>query len=134
MYSVLNTLSEYTYFYISKNIISYTFLLSFSVFLRRKTCTSKWSFLNPKWTKTNHIYKKTMGLSHVSWNFWDIALNTNRWFHWNMEMVRIIYFHDATLVIRGVFRTLSNYPVDTRRHFNVFKTSIRRCRQRIDVL
>ena len=27
MYNVLNTLSEYTYFYISKNITSYTFLL-----------------------------------------------------------------------------------------------------------
>ena len=27
MYSVLNTLSEYAYFYISKNITSYTFLL-----------------------------------------------------------------------------------------------------------
>ena len=31
MYSVLNTLSEYTYFYISKNIISYTFLLVFKI-------------------------------------------------------------------------------------------------------
>ena len=31
MYSVLNTLSEYTYFYISKNITSYTFLLVFEI-------------------------------------------------------------------------------------------------------
>ena len=31
MYSVLNTLSEYTYFYISKNITSYTFLLVLKV-------------------------------------------------------------------------------------------------------
>ena len=29
MYSVLNTLSEYTYFYISKNITSYTFVACF---------------------------------------------------------------------------------------------------------
>ena len=29
MYSVLNTLSEYTYFYISKDITLYTFLLIF---------------------------------------------------------------------------------------------------------
>ena len=29
MYSVLNTLSEYTYFYISKNIPSYTFVAYF---------------------------------------------------------------------------------------------------------
>ena len=29
MYGVLNTLSEYTHFYISKNITSYTFLLVF---------------------------------------------------------------------------------------------------------
>ena len=31
MYSVLNNVSEYTYFYISKNIISYTFLLIFKI-------------------------------------------------------------------------------------------------------
>ena len=31
MYSVLNTLSEYTNFYISKNIISYNFLLVFKI-------------------------------------------------------------------------------------------------------
>ena len=31
MYTVLNTLSEYTYFYISKNITSYTFLLGFKI-------------------------------------------------------------------------------------------------------
>ena len=31
MYSVWNTLSEYTYFYISKNITSYTFLLVFKI-------------------------------------------------------------------------------------------------------
>ena len=29
MYSLLNTLSKYTYFYISRNITSYTFLLAF---------------------------------------------------------------------------------------------------------
>ena len=31
MYSVLNTLSDDTYFYISKNITSYTFLLVFKI-------------------------------------------------------------------------------------------------------
>ena len=31
MYNVLNTLSEYIYFYISKNITSYTFLLVFKI-------------------------------------------------------------------------------------------------------
>ena len=31
MYKVLNTLSEYTYFYISKNITSYTFLVVFKI-------------------------------------------------------------------------------------------------------
>ena len=31
MYSVLNTLSEYTYFYIPKDITSYTFLLVFKI-------------------------------------------------------------------------------------------------------
>ena len=30
-YSVLNTLSEYTYFYVSKNITSYNFLLVFKI-------------------------------------------------------------------------------------------------------
>ena len=31
MYSVLNALSEYRYFYISKNITSYTFLFVFKI-------------------------------------------------------------------------------------------------------
>ena len=31
MYIVLNTLSEYTYFYTSKNITSYNFLLAFKI-------------------------------------------------------------------------------------------------------
>ena len=31
MYSVLNALSEYTYFYISKNVTSYTFLFVFKI-------------------------------------------------------------------------------------------------------
>ena len=31
MYSVLNTISQYTYFYISKNKTSYTFLLAFKI-------------------------------------------------------------------------------------------------------
>ena len=31
MYSVLNQLSEYIYFYISKSITSYTFLLAFKI-------------------------------------------------------------------------------------------------------
>ena len=31
MYSALNTFSEYTYFHITKNITSYTFLLVFKV-------------------------------------------------------------------------------------------------------
>ena len=32
MYSVINTISEYTYFYISKNITSYSFFLVFKIF------------------------------------------------------------------------------------------------------
>ena len=35
MHSVLNTLSEYTYFYISENITSYTFLLDFKISVKR---------------------------------------------------------------------------------------------------
>ena len=31
MYGVLNTLSEYKYFYMSKNITSYTFYLAFKI-------------------------------------------------------------------------------------------------------
>ena len=37
MYSALNILSEYTYFYISKNITSYTFLLAFEI-VKRLQC------------------------------------------------------------------------------------------------
>ena len=39
MYGVMNTLSEYTYFYMPKNITSYTFLLVFKSLL----CILKWS-------------------------------------------------------------------------------------------
>ena len=49
MYSVLNTLSEYTYFYISKNITSYTFLLVFKILESLqcilKTFTFRWFWL-----------------------------------------------------------------------------------------
>ena len=31
-------------------------------------------------------------------------------------------------------QTYENFPVDTQRHFNVYKTSIRRCQRRVDVL
>ena len=31
-------------------------------------------------------------------------------------------------------QTYENFPVDTPRHFNVYKTSTRRCQRRIDVL
>ena len=40
MYSALNTLSEYIYFYISKNITSYTFLLVFKI-VEGRQCTLK---------------------------------------------------------------------------------------------
>ena len=47
MYSVLNKLSKYIYFYISKNIASYTFLLVFKIveslkcILKRKQTISR---------------------------------------------------------------------------------------------
>ena len=44
MYSVLNTLSEYTYFYISKNITSYTFLLVFKI-VESLQCILEWNFI-----------------------------------------------------------------------------------------
>ena len=40
MYSVLNTLLEYTYFYISKNITSYTFLRVYK-FVENLQCVLK---------------------------------------------------------------------------------------------
>ena len=40
MYSLLNTVSEYTHFYISKNITSYTFLLVFK-FVESLQCVLK---------------------------------------------------------------------------------------------
>ena len=45
MYSVLNTLSEYTYLYISKNITSYTFLLLFKI-VESLQCILKRYFLD----------------------------------------------------------------------------------------
>ena len=41
MYSVLNTLSEYTYFYKSKNVTSYTFLLVFKI-VESLRCILNW--------------------------------------------------------------------------------------------
>ena len=41
MYSVLNTLSEYTYFYITKDITSYTFSLVFKIVKSYHCCIFK---------------------------------------------------------------------------------------------
>ena len=51
MYSVLNTLSEYTYVYISKNITSYTFLLVFKI-VESLQCILKW---NVQWNRSVFI-------------------------------------------------------------------------------
>ena len=67
MNSVLKTLSEYTYFYISKNITSYTFIASFSD--REKL--SVYSY--PANVKTNigklktknNFEKKTISFKHI---------------------------------------------------------------------
>ena len=68
MYSVLNTLSEYTYFYISKNITSYTFLLVL------KIVESLQCILKNKYTFTS--YQKT--LFHIDYQ--PISINQNNIF------------------------------------------------------
>ena len=47
MYSVLNTLSEYTYLYISKHITSYTFLLVFKIVESLQCIPKKNIFMKP---------------------------------------------------------------------------------------
>ena len=67
MYSVLNALSEYTYFYISKNITSYTYCLflkltkAFSVSLSHFNLT--WSFFANRWNSTT--FSQTGSVSNV---------------------------------------------------------------------
>ena len=51
VYSVLNTLSEYTYFYILKSITSYTFLLVYKI-VESLQCILKW--------KSNSVYKQSL--------------------------------------------------------------------------
>ena len=50
MYIVLNTLSEYIYFYTSKNITSYTFLLVFKI-VESLQCILKEYFVKVSYTK-----------------------------------------------------------------------------------
>ena len=64
VYSILNTLSEYTYFYISKNITSYPFVACFknrrkpSVYiLHKKMCLSRYGELPPHVT-LYHVFLK----------------------------------------------------------------------------
>ena len=65
MYSVLNTRSEYTYFYISKNITSYTFLLVL------KIVESRQCILKNKYTFTS--YKTT--LFHIDYQSSSVSQN-----------------------------------------------------------
>ena len=60
MHSVLNTLSEYSYFYISKNITSYTFVLLFKIF----ECLQ--SVLNHNQKKLKKGKLKTKTLSNIT--------------------------------------------------------------------
>ena len=62
MHSVLNTLSECTYFYMSKNITSYTFLVVFEI-VESIQCIPK---SNPKFSIKFAKYEKVAG---TRWNF-----------------------------------------------------------------
>ena len=67
MYSVLYTLSEYTYFYISKNITSYTFLLVFKIVKAfNVSLIQKFYFINLFLEKeVTHIYLNIRSLDMV---------------------------------------------------------------------
>ena len=67
MHSVLNLLSEYTYYYISKNITSYTFLIVLKV-----AESSQWILKN-KYTFTS--YQKAFHIDHQ-----PISINQNNMF------------------------------------------------------
>ena len=93
MYSVLNTLSEYTYFYISTKFTSYTFLLvlkiveSLQCILKNKyTFTSYQKTLfhidyQPIWINQNNIFSNILYIYHkmevTSTYFWYISWSPN---------------------------------------------------------
>ena len=93
MYSVLNTLSEYTYFYISKNITSYTFLLVLKID-ESLHCILKNKYNFTSYQKTlfhidyqsisvdqNNIFSNILYIYHkmgVTWTyFWYISWSPN---------------------------------------------------------
>ena len=57
MYEILIALSQYTYFYISKNIISYTFFLVFKI-VENLQCIIKQSLNMRHILKVHELYKK----------------------------------------------------------------------------
>ena len=71
IHSLLNTLSEYTYFYISKNITSYTFLLVFKIVeslqcilkifsLLKSPSSAHLGNISTFWNKVHLIHQKTL--------------------------------------------------------------------------
>ena len=54
MYGVFNTLSEYTYFYISKNITSYTLLFVFKIVVSLQCILNSISTKNPSVDKSEN--------------------------------------------------------------------------------
>ena len=61
MYDVLNTLSEYTYFYVSKNITSNTFLLVFKI-VESLQCILNIQRINTLFKNKTYCYNKTYQL------------------------------------------------------------------------
>ena len=62
MYSVLNKLSEYTYFYMSKNITSYAFLLVFKTVESRQCIYKTGKFLSNITFSSDSILKAIQNL------------------------------------------------------------------------
>ena len=70
MYSALNTFSEYTYFYILKNITSNTSIASFKNYQKSSVCPQ------PKSLRKTH--KKNGLKTEVNWKVFLIFYNSNK--------------------------------------------------------
>ena len=93
VYSVLNTLLEYTYFYISKNITSYTFLLVFKIF------ESLRSILKIQWCKL-YNYKYMIASTQIKNTeiFAFIAV-----LHWLTSILRPIPSTQLSMLLASIW-------------------------------
>ena len=114
MYSVLNTLSEYTYFYISKNITSYTFLLVLKID-ESLHCILKNKYNFTSYQKTFHIESINLNRSKQYIFKYTLYIYTIKW-GWLGHIFDIFYdllthcYHSTTW--HAEYMTLCPHSLD----------------------